>query len=249
MKKMYSAKLIKDTFRVGGNNYRAVEMFEEDGEKIYALQDIRNGGTTLIAVSMKEIMDFIGENYELVTAVATYETALSEYARYILPQTVDMWEGNWRKFFQEETQEWGKVVDNQAKHIEENDSFYVTQAKSELSALKYVNNKINEVFEEFKRMKDVLFREDLAEKSFEEILKLLPDYKLKYGEAIKFINENEYFMISETEFDQNDGVEYAVDEGYKTYFKVSYHFENELGAILSLNLEQRHHFFYSEWEY
>ncbi len=197
MKKMYSAKLIKDTFRVGGNNYRAVEMFEEDGEIIYALQDIRNGGTTLIAVSMKEIMDFIGENYELVTAVASYETSLSEYARYILPQTVDMWEGNGGKFFQEETREWKKVVDNQAKHIEENDSFYVTQAKSELSALKYVNNKINEVFEEFKRMKDVLFREDLEEKSFEEILKLLPDYNLEENdEAIKVINENEYFMIS-----------------------------------------------------
>ncbi|MDA2042110.1 hypothetical protein PDN33_05785 [Bacillus cereus] len=248
--KKYSAQLVKDCFKVGDDYYRALEMFEENGKKVYALQDIKNGGTTLIAVWMEEILDFIGEDYELVSVVATYDTPLSESARYILPQTEEMWRVSWKVYFEGETQSWQKAINNESEHLEKDDCFFVEQAKVEISALKYVNDKVDEIFEELKRVKNVIFREDLAEKSFEEILKLLPDYiPNEHDEAFKSINDKEYFIIEPTEREVNDGIEYAVDKGYKTYFKVSYHFVTELDSILSLNLEQRHHCFYAEMIY
>ncbi|AKE15666.1 hypothetical protein [Bacillus cereus] len=245
--KKYSAQLVKDCFKVGDDYYRALEMFEENGKKVYALQDIKNGGTTLIAVWMEEILDFIGEDYELVSVVATYDTPLSESARYILPQTEEMWRVSWKVYFEGETQSWQKAINNESEH---DDEFFVEQAKVEINALKYVNNKIDEIFEELKKVKHVLFREDLSEKSVNEILKLLPDYiPNEYDEAFKVVNDKEYFIIEPTEYENNDGIEYAIDEGYKAYFKVSYHFVTELNSILSLNLEQRHHCFYAEMIY
>ncbi len=251
--KKYSANLVKDCFRVGDNYYRAVEMIEASeklGQTVYALHDIKNGGTQLLAVTMEIIMDFIGEDYELVSTVATYDTSLSQLAHYILPQTEDTWKNSWKQYFQEDTREWQKVIDNEAEHVKANDSFYVEQAKVEVCANKFVNNKIDEVFDELKRVKNAIFREDLEEKSFEEIMELLPDYTLSgYNDAIKRINDKEYFFIQPAIHEDNDGIEYAVDNGYKTYLKVSYHYVTELDSELSLNLEQRHHFFYVEMLY
>ena len=249
--KKYSAKMVKDCFKVGDNYYRAVEMFEENNRKVYALQDIKNGGTTLTAVWMEEILDFIGNDYELVTAIATYDTPLSQFARYILPQSQDMWEESWFDYFLEEVREWKKVIDNEEEYIKADDTFIVEQAKVETNAVKYVNNKIDEIFKELTRVKKAIFRENLAEKSFDEIIKLLPDYTLDnhWEEARKIINDNEYFIIEATENEHDDGVEYAIDENYKSYFKVSYHYVNELDSILCLNLEQRHHYFYAEMIY
>ncbi|MFS8601531.1 hypothetical protein LRO89_02910 [Priestia megaterium] len=145
--KKYSAKMVKDCFKVGDNFYRAVEMGkEDDGESYYALQDIKNGGTTLFAVSMEEILKFIGENYELVTTVATYETPMSQSAHYILPQSVEMWVNNWQHYFQQEIQDCQRVINNEAQHLKEDDSFYVKQAKVDLAAVKHANVKIDKIF-------------------------------------------------------------------------------------------------------
>lgn len=251
--KKYSAQLVKDCFKVGDDYYRAVEMLEASekiGQKVYALQDIKNGGTTLIAVTMETIMEFIGDDYELISAVATYDTPLSQLAHYILPQTEEMWRNSWKQYFQEEIQDWQKVIDDEVKHLEADDSLYVEQAKVETNAFKYVNDKVDEIFKELKLVKNFIFREDLEEKSYEEIMKFLPDYiPNEYDEALKTINDKEYFIIEPTEHEGNDGIEYSVDKGYKTYFKVSYHFVTELDSILSLNLEQRHHCFYAEMIY
>ena len=240
--KKYSAKLVKDCFRVKQDYYRPVVMFEENNEKFYALQDINNGGTTLFAVSMKEIMEFIGKDYEIVTAVATYETPLSVYARYILPQTIDMWGTTWQNVFEEETE----LCRNSLERENEDDLDYLAQIRIDLNLLNQTKDKIDEIFEEFKYVRDTIFHEDLAEKSFEDIVKLLPDYKAESSDVVKQINENEYFMISTTYHEDNDGVIYDIDKGYHEYLEVAYIRSYE-DAGLSVILAQRHHHFFFKW--
>ena len=242
MMKMYSAKLVKDTYRVGDNNYRVVKE-QKDSDK-YALLDIRNGGTVMAAVSMEDIMNFIGDDYELVTAVATYETPLSLYAHYILPQTVDMWKKTWQDVWENE----GEFCRKALKRKNVYDLDFIVQDKNDLKLLNNTNDKIGDIFEEFKYLRDTIFRKDLAEDSFEDIVKLLPNYKREESGhyVIKRINEQEYFVVTTSNYDNDDNVEYDIDEGYGEYLQVKYCYSDG-DYELNLNLSQRHHYFSFMW--
>lgn len=236
----FSARVVNGVYRIGNEYYRAVES-PTLYDKFY-LFDIRNGGTIYKDVPMSTIENFIGEEYELVSVVETYEKATSIHAKYILPQTVDTWFDTWNETLQEQ---FNKCV---------NGIYEVNEGAEVMRQLLHVNSKIDMIFNEFQSVRNKLFQENLAETSYNEIVKILTDYS--HGEhnnffnhfAIKKISDTEFFVIYVNDYD-DDETEYFHDSRYGKYLEVRYmvYSPEEDDIEFSLNLAQRHHHFYFMW--
>lgn len=226
---LYSAHLVR-AFRVKDNYYRAVESPSEYNK--HTLLDIKNGGEIFEDVSMKQIMDFIGKDYEIITVLMTYETEESWLARYILP----LKENNWKNI-------WKKDLKWELEFLEE-DMDMEPENEQVMKELNNINAKIDEIFNEFKHVGNAIFNENLAHNEYAIIVAKLSDYKYEknYDFVTKKINDREQFIITTSDYDNGDDVEYEIDKGYGEYFKVTYIYTGKY-IDFELNLNQRHHYF------